>query len=138
VTEAPWDPPAVLVFYEDGSGVSAYPSLEAARRQIEGFEVNNGEYAFFTTDGQVVAAAASGRWNEDVELRVVEGDSSSELRDRLRVALPVVGIDSSLASSPLIAAQALIDADWNVRWPRWPRWLDRRFHGSKPELPHHQ
>lgn len=126
------EPKAVFVFCEDGSGVDAYPSLRAVRGDIEAIDVRNGEYALFGDDGRVIEATTGGRLNEDVLLRVTDNRESEALRERLSTALPRVGIDPTLASSPLLAAQALIDAQWSVRWPRWPAWLDRRLHGSKP------
>jgi len=126
------EPLAVFQFYEDGSGVDAYVSLQAAEGGIEGFDVRNGEGDFFAVDGRAVEATIVGEWGQDVSLRVTDHHRSDELRARLAAALPVVGIDASLADSPLAAAQALIDAKWNARWPRGPVWLDRRLHGSKP------
>lgn len=127
------EPLAVFQFYDDGSGVDAYASLEAAEGDIEGYDVRNGEADFFAADGRAVEATIVGEC-QDVSLRVTDHHRSDELRARLEAALPVVGIDASLADSPLAAAQALIDAKWNARWPRWPVWLDRQLHGSKPTV----
>ena len=114
--------------------MDAYTSLQAAEGHIEGYEVRNGVDDFFAADGRAVEATIGGQWGEEVSLRVTDHDRSNELRARLAVALPAVGIDASLADSPLAAAQALIDARWNARWPRWPVWLDRWLHGSKPTV----
>jgi hypothetical protein len=131
VSEGGDEPLAIFQFFDDESGVDAYTSLQAAEGAIEGFDVRNGEGDFFAADGRAVEATIVGKWGQDVSLRVTDHHRSDELRARLAAALPVVGIDASLADSPLAAAQALIDAKWNARWPRWPVWLDRRLHGSK-------
>jgi hypothetical protein len=128
------EPLAVFQFYDDGNDVDAYASLQAAEADIEGYDVRNGEGEFFATDGRAVEATIVGGWGQDVSLRVTDHHRNDELRARLAAALPTVGIDASLADSPLAAAQALIDANWNARWPRWPAWMDRRLHGSKPTV----
>lgn len=125
---------AVFQFYEDGGGVDAYASLQAAEGDIEGYDVGNGECVFFAADGRAVEVTIVGQWGQDVSLQVTDHHRSDELRARLAAALPAAGIDASLADSPLAAAQALIDARWNARWPRWPTWLDRRVNGSKPSV----
>lgn len=125
---------AVFVFYEDGSGVDAYGSLEELRAEIEAIDVETGEYAFFTVEGLVVEAVVKGWAAQDLDLQVTTTDGSQVLRERLTIELPRVGLDAALAESPLAAAQALVDARWEARWPRRPAWLDRRLHGSRPVL----
>jgi hypothetical protein len=127
-------PLAVFQFYDDSIDVDAYTSLQAAEGHIEGYDVRNGVDDFFAADGRAVEATIGGQWGEEVSLRVTDHDRSNELRARLVLALPAVGIDAALADSPLAAAQAVIDARWNARWPRWPVWLDRWMHGSKPTV----
>jgi hypothetical protein len=134
VNESGDGPLAVFQFYDDSSDVDAYASLQAAEVDNEGYDVRNGVDDFFAVDGRAVEATVAGQWGEEVSLRVTDDDRSDELRARLAVALPAVGIDASFADSPWEAAQALLDAKWNARWPRWPVWLDRRFHGSKPTV----
>jgi hypothetical protein len=119
---------------EDESYVDAYASLQAAEGELEVYDVRIGEGDFFTLDGRAIEATTGGKWGLDVSLRVTDHHRPDELRARLTVALPAVGIDASLADSPLAAAQALIDARWNARSIRWPVWLDRRLNGSKPTL----
>ena len=126
------EPRAVFVFYEDGSGVDAYASLRELQEDLEAIDVRNGEYAFYSARGRVVEAVVEGSGAQDFELRLTDVDASQELQRRLASALPTAGIDASLAQSPLAAAQALINAEWDVRWPRRPAWLDRRLHGEKP------
>ena len=125
-------PVPVFVFYEDGSGVDAYESLRAAWRAVEGIDVKNGEYIFIAADGRGVEATVSEKW--DVTLRLTAESRTDDLRDRLALVLPVVGLDGRLANTPMAATQALVDARWSVRWPRWPSWLDRRLHGHRPVL----
>jgi hypothetical protein len=132
MTDGAPEPAAVFLFYEDGSGVDAYPSLTAARNQVEAIDVENGEYAFFTVDGRRIEATVGGRGRQDVWLEVVAGDVMAELRERLATALVVVNLDPALAADPIAAAQALLDGQWESRWPRRPAWLDRRLHGSRP------
>ena len=120
VNESGDEPLAVFQFYDDANEVDAYPSLQAAEGDNEGYDVRNGEGDFFAVDGRAVEATVGGQWGEEVSLRVTDQDRSDALRARLGVALPAVGIDASLSDSPLAAAQALIDAKWNARWPRWP------------------
>lgn len=122
---------AVFVFYEDGSGVDAYASLEELRGDIEAVDVGNGEYAFVTVDGFRVEAVVQGREAQDLDLQVTATDDSQVLQERLAIELPRVGLDAALAGSPLAAAQALVDARWEARWPRRPAWLDRRLNGSR-------
>ena len=126
------EPQAVFVFYEDGSGVDAFASLPDLAAELEAIDVRNGEYTFFTADGRVIRGVVNGGAARDFELHVTQEDAADLLRQRLETALPRIGIDAALATSPLSAAQALIDAQWAVRWPRKPTWLDRRPHGSKP------
>ena|GEM_PF-2534827 len=128
------EPLAVFQFYDEANEVDAYASLQAAEGDNEGYDVRNGVDDFFAVDGRAVEATVGGQWGEEVSLRVTDHDRSDELRARLAVALPAVGIDASLADSPLAAAQALINGKWNARWPRWPVWLDRRLNGSKPNV----
>jgi hypothetical protein len=129
------EPLAVFEFEdEDESYVDAYASLQAAEGELEGYDVRNGEGDFFAADGRAIEATTGGKWGLDVSLRVTDHHRPDELRARLAAALPAVGIDASLADSPLAAAQALIDARWNARWPRWPVWLDRRLNGSRPTV----
>jgi hypothetical protein len=128
------EPLAVFQFYDDSSDLNAYASLQAAEGDNEGYDVRNGEGDFFAADGRAVEATIAGQWGQDVSLRVTDHHMSDELRTRLAATLPAAGIDVSLANSPLAAAQALLDAKWNARWPRWPVWLDRRLHGSKPNV----
>lgn len=130
------EPPHVPVFVinVDGSGVDAYESLASASGNVEAIDVKNGEYAFFTLHGHRVAATVSGKFKQDVSLRATDEDKSSELQARLMSDLPKVGLEAALAHSPLLAAQALIDARWSVRWPRRPSWLDRRLNGERPVL----
>jgi hypothetical protein len=130
----PEEPRAVFLFHEDGSGVDAYPSLAALHGDIEAVDVRNHEYAMFADDGRVVEAHTGGHLDQDVLLRITDEKQPAVLRERLSTCLPMAGVDSSLASSPLRAAQALVDARWADRRPRWPTWLDRRLNGPKPEI----
>ena len=125
-------PGAVFVFHEGAGDVDAYRSFEELRGALEAVDVRGGEYAFFAADGRVVEAVVTGRAAQDFDLRLSIEDASQVLRERLTQALPRVGIDASLAPSPLLAAQALVDARWDTRWPRRPAWLDRRVHGARP------
>ena len=94
--------------------------------------MRGGEYAFFAADGRVIEAVVTGRAAQDFDLRLSSEDASQVLRERLTTALPGVGLDALLAQAPLVAAQALVDARWEARWPRRPAWLDRRLHGARP------
>jgi hypothetical protein len=124
----------VFLFYEDGSGVEAFESLDAAASWVEAIDVKAGEYRFLAVDGRAVEADVGGRFDQDVVLRVTDEDMSALLHKRLADALPGAGMDAGLAASPRLAAQALADAQWEARWPRWPAWLARRLHRERPVL----
>jgi hypothetical protein len=112
---------AVFLFYTDGSGLDAFPSLDAVRGEIEAVDVDDGAYELFTDDGRVIEARSGGRFGQDVFLRITENRARDELERRLRGALPAVGLDLSLASRPINAAQALAGLRSGRRWWPWAR-----------------
>jgi hypothetical protein len=101
------EPRAVFLFYTDGSGVDVYRSLDSAQGDIEAVDVDDDAYKLFTDDGQVVEARTGGRFGQDVRLQITENRQPDELVTLLREALPQVGLDFDLASSPVAAAEAL-------------------------------
>lgn len=128
-------PGATAVFVFDANGdVDAYGSLEEVRGYVEAVDVRDGEYVFLAADGRAIEAVVEGegRAAHDFTLRLTDADESEELRERLAKFFATRGLDADLAKVPLVAAQALMDAQWDVRWPRRPAWLDRRLHRVRP------
>lgn len=128
-------PAATVIFVFDANGdVDVYGSVEEVRGYVEAVDVRDGEYAFFAADGRAIEGVVEGegRAAGDFTLRLTAADKSEELRVRLARIFATRGLDADLAKVPLAAAQVLMDAQWDARWPRRPAWLDRRLHGVRP------
>jgi hypothetical protein len=121
VVGSPDRPMAVFLFYTDGSGLDAYPSLDAVRGEIEAVDVDDGAYDLFTDDGRVIEARSGGRFGQDVFLHITENRAVDELERRVRGVLSAAGLDPSLASRPIDAARELAGFRSRRRWWPWGR-----------------
>lgn len=109
--------------------MSAYTSVASAESHAEVFDL--GDLVFFTDDGTVLSAEAEGY---AVRLTATDERRPDELRKRLRSYLldPLVGLDPDLAGDPMVAAQAILDRQWDKRRLKWFPLLDRRVNGIDP------
>lgn len=130
---------AVLVFANDDPLPMAFESTAAAEGYIETIDVENGLYdqfdarsglrgALYAVDGRVVNAQVR---NGVVALVITSQHDLADLRSRLADAA-ARDLVTGDPSDPVAVARALLQAQWDSRWPRRPRWLDRRLHGDTP------
>lgn len=106
---------------------------------MEAIDVENGLYeqldsrsglrgAVYAVDGRVINARVR---NGSVALVITSQHDAADLRARLSDAAER-GLVTGDPSDPLAVARALLQAQWDSRWPQRPRWLDRRLHGDTP------
>ena len=126
----------VFVFFEDGSGLEVFRSLDRAQGWVEAIDVSNGEYTFMTVDGRAVEASVGGQHDQEVQLRITDQHVKPLLCSRLAAALPVVGLPAALAGSPTLAAKALAEKQWRAPWPQRPVWVHRRLRGFATRMVH--
>jgi hypothetical protein len=130
---------AVFVFANDDPLPMAFESTAAAEGYIEAIDVENGVYdkldsrsglhgAVYAVDGRVINARVR---DGVVALVITTQHDVADLRSRLADAAER-GLVTGDPSDPVAVARALLQAQWNSRWPQRPRWLDRRLHGDTP------
>jgi hypothetical protein len=121
---------AVLVFDRDGN-LMVFLSAADAAGYMEAVDVEAGEYpAAFLLDGTRVDVGTDD--GQTVTLTPGASGHMAELMHHLsnynrRVGRDVVPTDDAVA-----AANAWLDAEWRVRWPRRPAWLRSRVLGDAP------
>jgi hypothetical protein len=124
---------AVFVFFRDG-GVCAYQSEADAAGDMEGIDVDDGEYdAAYLADGTVLnIRIPQGRLGLFVLGRTDEQDRDA-LLERIQRYQQMNGLPVDVSDlTPF--ANGLIQEEWQERWPKRPRWLSSLFHGSHPKL----
>jgi hypothetical protein len=129
----------VFVFANDDPLPMAFGSTTAAAGYVELIDVENGVYdkidplsgrrgAIYAVDGRVIHALVG---DGTVELVITSRHDVGDLRSRLAEAAER-GLVTGDPNDPVAVARALLQAQWDSRWPRRPRWLDRRLHGDTP------
>jgi hypothetical protein len=118
---------ALFVFDRENS-CSVFPDAAEATGQLEANDVEAGEYVVFDQDGTVFEIWAEGL---DVRLRRTDERDLAQLQDRLGRFLDESRI--TCASADVIdVGNAILEAEWESRWPKRPRWLATRLHGDAP------
>jgi hypothetical protein len=118
---------ALFVFDRD-NWCSVFPDVADAVGQLEANDVEAGEYAVFDQDGTVFAIWAEG---VHVRLRPTDERNLAQLQERLGRFLDESHI--KCASEDVIdIGSAILEAEWESRWPKRPRWLATRLHGDAP------
>jgi hypothetical protein len=118
---------ALFVFDRENS-CSVFSDAAEAAGQLEANDVETGEYVVFDQDGTVFEIWAEGL---DVRLRRTDERDLAQLQDRLGRFLDESRI--TCASADVIdVGNAILEAEWESRWPKRPRWLATRLHGDAP------
>jgi hypothetical protein len=105
-----------------------FPNVAEAAGQLEANDVEADECVVFDQDGTVFAIWAEGL---DVRLRPTDERDQAQLQERLGRFLDKWHI--TCASEDVIdIGNAILEADWETRWPKRPRWLATRLHGDAP------
>jgi hypothetical protein len=118
----------VLFAFDQDNECSVFADAADAAVQLESNDVGAGEYVVFGQDGTVFEI-----WTEGLEVRLHPTDEldASQLRERLRQFLDAAQITCD-SQDLTDVANAILEADWEHRWPKRPRWLSRRLHGDGP------
>ena len=117
----------------------AFQSTAAAEGYIEAIDVENGLYgerdsrsglhgAVYAVDGRIIKARVR---DGAVALVLTSQRDMAALRSRLADAVKR-GLVTGDPCEPVAVGRALLQAQWDSRWPQRPRWLDRRLHGDTP------
>jgi len=118
---------AIFAFDQE-NWCSVFIDVGEASGRLEANDVDAGEYVVFDQDGTVFETWTDGPY---VHLRPTDEHDPAQLRARLRRFLDEQHIEC--ASDDVIdIAGAILEADWEDRWPKRPRWLARRLHGDAP------
>jgi hypothetical protein len=105
-----------------------FPDVAEATGQLEANDVEAGEYVVFDQDGTVFEIWAEGL---DVRLRPTDERDLTQLQERLGRFADERHIKR--ASEDVIdIGNAILEAEWESRWPKRPRWLATRVHGGAP------
>jgi hypothetical protein len=117
-----------LFVFDRGNWCSVFPDVAEAGGQLEVNDVEADEYVVFDQDGTVFAIWAEGM---HVRLRPTDARDPAQLRERLDRFLDECHI--TCASDDVIdIGNAILEAEWETRWPKRPRWLASRLHGDAP------
>jgi hypothetical protein len=118
---------ALFVFDQD-NWCSVFADADDAAGQLETNDVDAGEYVVFDQDGTVYNL-----WTEGPHVRVRATDERdvAELRARLRRVVEERRIKCG-SDDVRDIGNAILEADWEDRWPKRPRWLASRLHGDAP------
>jgi hypothetical protein len=120
-------PRAIFVFGRDND-CSVFRRAEDAAGELEAPDVEDDEYVAFDDGGTVYRLWATGL---DVHMEPTPERDEAQLRARLRRFLDDCQIDAP--NDDMIAiANAVLRANWDMRWPKRPRWLADRLHGATP------
>lgn len=105
-----------------------FPSPDDAARYMEAIDVKAGEYpAIYTDQGNIIEASAA---RQTVVLTDTGRSDSDDLTRRITRYAQRVG--APIPTDRIAFANAVLRAEWDVRWPQRPRWLSRRIHGETP------
>ena len=119
----------------------AFESIAAAAGYMEAIDVENGVYdkadplsgmrgGLYAVDGRVIKARVR---DGAVELVITSQRDAADLRSRLAEAA-ARSLVTGDPNDPVAIARALLQQQWEARWPQRPRWLDRRLHGDAPPV----
>jgi hypothetical protein len=96
--------------------------------QLEANDVEADEYVVFDRDGTVFEICAEGL---HVRLRPTDERDLAQLQERLGRFLDAWPI-ACASEDVMDIGNAILEADWESRWPKRPRWLATRLHGDAP------
>jgi hypothetical protein len=117
-----------LFVFDRENWCSVFPDVADAAGQLETNDVEADEYVVFDQDGTVFEIWAEGL---DVRLRPTDERDLGQLQERLGLFLYRLHI--TCASEDVIdIGNAILEAEWERRWPKRPRWLATRLHGDAP------
>jgi hypothetical protein len=118
---------ALFVFDQD-NWCYVFADADDAAGQLETNDVDAGEYVAFDQDGTVYELWTQGLY---VRLRPADERDVADLRQRLRRFLVQRHIECASCDLADIG-NAILEAEWEDRWPKRPRWLASRLHGDGP------
>ena len=118
---------ALFVFDRENC-CSVFPDIAEATGQLEANDVETGEYVVFDQDGTVFEIWAEGL---DVRVRATDERDVAQLHQRLGRFIDEQHIEGA-SEDVMDVANAILEADWESRWPKRPRWLATRLHGDAP------
>jgi hypothetical protein len=105
-----------------------FSDVAEATGQLEANDVEADEYVVFDNDGTVFEIWAEGL---HVRLRPTDERDLAHLRERLGLFLHKWHIRCA-SEDVMDIGNAILEADWESRWPKRPRWLATRLHGDAP------
>ncbi len=117
-----------LFVFDRENWCSVFRDEAEAAGQLEANDVEAAEYVAFDQDGTVMEIAADGL---DVRLRPTGAQDLPHLRRRLTRFLDERRITCASEDVTDIG-NAILEAEWQRRWPNRPRWLATRLHGDVP------
>jgi hypothetical protein len=118
---------ALFVFDRENE-CSVVPGVAEAAGQLEVNDVEADEYVVFDQDGTVFEIWAEGL---HVGLRPTDERDLAQLQERLGLFLDRWHIRCA-SEDVMDIGNAILEADWESRWPKRPRWLATRLHGDAP------
>jgi hypothetical protein len=118
---------ALFVFDRDNE-CSVFPDVAETAGQLEANDVQAGEYVVFDQDGTVLEIWADGL---HVRLRPTDERDPAQLQERLGRFLDERHVNCA-SEDVMDIGNAILEADWESRWPKRPRWLATRLHGDAP------
>jgi len=117
-----------LFVFDRENWCSVFPDVVEAAGQLEANDVEADEYVVFDQDGTVFEIWAEGL---HVRLRPTDERDLAQLRERLGRFLDESHITCA-SEDVMDIGNAILEADWESRWPKRPRWLATRLHGDAP------
>ena len=117
-----------LFVFDQGNWCSVFADIDDAAGQLEANDVDAAEYVVFDQDGTVYELWAEGLV---VRLRATRDRDTAELQQRLHRFLDEQHIECASHDVAAIG-NAILEAEWEDRWPKRPRWIATRLHGDAP------
>jgi hypothetical protein len=116
--------PLVFAVDRQSGDVRAYFSVDDAARRTHVYSVEDEEYAFYTDEGDVIAATIE---EDRVMLRPTTANDREELLQRLKrfVVRRDIHVDVLDTDDPTAYAGPISDWQWLQLWPGWLRWMGR-------------
>ena len=119
---------SALFVFDRENWCSVFRDAADASGQLEANDVEADEFVVFDQDGTVFTTWTEG---QTVCLRPTDERDPDQLQQRLARFLDSQRI--TCASADVIdIGNAILEDDWNSRWPKRPRWISRRIHGDAP------
>jgi hypothetical protein len=117
-----------LFVFDRENWCSVFPDVAETAAQLEANDVEAGEYVVFDQDGTVFET-----WTEGVDVRLRSSDERDLAQLRARLARFMDKWHLKCASEDVIdIGNAILEAEWESRWPKRPRWLSTRLRGDAP------